>query len=92
MTIIEYDFNSIGHMISDTSLETDLLNTDYNYMTILESNICTIAEWMKSNEIEALISELQMIADRKYSEEEEIKIYQEAWIAFVDNYLKNLNK
>jgi hypothetical protein len=33
---------------------------------------------MKSNEIEALISELQMIADRKYSEEEEIKIYQEA--------------
>lgn len=39
-------------------------------MTILEHNICTIAEWMKSNEIEALISELQMIADRKYSEEE----------------------
>lgn len=39
-------------------------------MTILESNICTIAEWMKSNEIEALISELYMIADRKYSEEE----------------------
>jgi len=25
---------------------------------------------MKSNEIEALISELQMIADRKYQEEE----------------------
>lgn len=25
---------------------------------------------MKSNEIEALITELQMIADRKYSEEE----------------------
>lgn len=41
-------------------------------MTILESNICTIAEWMKSNEIEALIAELQMIADRKYQEEEEI--------------------
>lgn len=41
-------------------------------MTILESNICTIAEWMKSNEIEALISELQMIADRKYSEEESL--------------------
>ncbi len=39
-------------------------------MTILESNICTIAEWMKSNEIESLISELQMIADRKYQEEE----------------------
>lgn len=39
-------------------------------MTILESNICTIAEWMKSNEIEALISELQIIADRKYDEEE----------------------
>lgn len=39
-------------------------------MTILESNICTIAEWMKSNEIESLISELQIIADRKYQEEE----------------------
>ena len=59
-------------------------------MTILESNICTIAEWMKSNEIEALISELQMIADRKYSEEEEVKIYEEAWSAFVDNYLNNM--
>ncbi len=47
-------------------------------MTILESNICTIAEWMKSNEIESLISELQMIADRKYQEEEDTKIYQEA--------------
>jgi hypothetical protein len=33
-----------------------------------------------------------MIADRKYSEEEEVKIYQEAWNTFVDNYLKNLNK
>lgn len=39
-------------------------------MTILESNVCTIAEGLKSNEIEALIAELQMIADRKYSEEE----------------------
>ena len=39
-------------------------------MTILEHNICTIAEWMKSNKIEALISELQMISERKYSEEE----------------------
>ena len=47
-------------------------------MTILESNICTIAEWMKSNEIESLISEIQMIADRKYQEEEDTKIYQEA--------------
>lgn len=46
-------------------------------MTILESNICTIAEWMKSNEIEALIAELQIIADRKYQEEEDVKIYQE---------------
>lgn len=46
-------------------------------MTILESNICTIAEWMKSNEIEALIAELQIIADRKYQEEEEVKLYQE---------------
>lgn len=41
-------------------------------MTKIESNICTIAEWLKSNEIEALISELQMIADRKYQEEEAI--------------------
>lgn len=40
-------------------------------MTILESNICTIAEWMKSNEIEALIAELQIISDRKYQEEEQ---------------------
>lgn len=40
-------------------------------MTALESNICTIAEWMKSNEIEALIAELQIIADRKYQEEEQ---------------------
>lgn len=46
-------------------------------MTTLEHNICTIAEWLQSNEIEALISELQMIADRKYQEEEEVKIYQE---------------
>ena len=46
-------------------------------MTILEHNICTIAEWLQSYEIEALISELQMIADRKYQEEEEVKIYQE---------------
>ena len=46
-------------------------------MTILESNICTICESYKSNEIEALISELQMIADRKYQEEEkEINIIQ----------------
>lgn len=49
----------------------------YN-MTILESNICTIAEGMISGEIEALISELQMIADRKYQEEEEVKIWNEA--------------
>ena len=33
---------------------------------------------MKSNEIESLISEIQMIADRKYQEEEDTKIYQEA--------------
>lgn len=46
-------------------------------MTALESNICTIAEWMKSNEIEELIAELQIIADRKYQEEEEVKLYQE---------------
>lgn len=40
-------------------------------MTILESNIITICEWMKSGEIESLISELQIIADRKYTEEEQ---------------------
>ena len=39
-------------------------------MTDIESRICAVAEDMKSNEIEALISELQMIADRKYQEEE----------------------
>lgn len=39
-------------------------------MTILEHNICTIAEWLQSNEIESLISELQMISERKYFEEE----------------------
>ena len=39
-------------------------------MTILESNICTICENYKSNEIEALIAEIQIIADRKYQEEE----------------------
>lgn len=50
---------------------------NYNIMTALESNICTIAEWMKSNDIEALIAELQIIADRKYQEEEDVKIYQE---------------
>lgn len=46
-------------------------------MTILEHNICIIAEWLQYNEIESLISELQMIAARKYQEEEEVKIYQE---------------
>lgn len=51
-------------------------------MTILESNICTIAEWMKSNEIEALISELQMIADRKYSEEETESMVKDAFNSF----------
>lgn len=44
-------------------------------MTILESNICTIAEWMKSNEIEALIAELQIIADRKYEIEQKENWY-----------------
>ena len=39
-------------------------------MTKIEHDVCTIAEWMKSNEIEALISELRMISERKYSEEE----------------------
>ena len=70
MIIIEYDSNSIARMMLNTFLEPDLLNTDYTNMTILESNICTICESYKSNEIEALISELQMIADRKYQEEE----------------------
>lgn len=39
-------------------------------MTKIETEVCTIAEWMKSNEIDALIAELQMIASRKYDEEE----------------------
>jgi hypothetical protein len=46
-------------------------------MTDIESRICAIAEDMKSNEIEALISELQMIADRKYQEEEEANLWQQ---------------
>ena len=44
-------------------------------MTILEHNICTIAEWLKSSEIESLISELKMIADRKYQEEESTEMF-----------------
>ena len=44
MIIIEYDSNSIGLMMLNSFLEIDYLNFDYNYMTILESNICTIAE------------------------------------------------
>ena len=39
-------------------------------MTQMEQTICLIAEWMRSNEIEALVSELTMIAEHKYSEEE----------------------
>lgn len=41
-----------------------------NNMTTFESVICNMAEEKTSWEIEALISELQMIAERKYSEEE----------------------
>lgn len=47
-------------------------------MTLTEYRICMIAEQMKSNEIESLISELQIIADRKYQEEEEANIWKEA--------------
>lgn len=57
-------------------------------MTILESNICTIAEWMKSNEIESLISELQMIADRKYQEEEDSNYEIFPWTLSSLNNLK----
>lgn len=32
----------------------------------------------KSEEIEAIIKEMQIIADRKYQEEEEAKLWQEA--------------
>jgi hypothetical protein len=49
-------------------------------MNTLEHNTCTIAEGMKSNEIEALIAELQIIADRKYQEEEEVKLWNESII------------
>lgn len=41
-------------------------------MTKLESLICTMVSGIKSNEVEAIIAELQMIADQKYKEEEEI--------------------
>lgn len=40
-------------------------------MTNLESVICKMVEDIKSNEVEAIIAELQMIADQKYKEEEE---------------------
>lgn len=46
-------------------------------MNKLESNIVTLCEWLKSNEIEAIIAELQMVADRKYSEEETEREIQE---------------
>jgi hypothetical protein len=39
-------------------------------MTQFESMVCQMAEDKTSQEIEAVISELQMISDRKYSEEE----------------------
>lgn len=39
-------------------------------MTKFETVICQMAEEKTSWEIEALIAELQMIAERKYSEEE----------------------
>lgn len=47
-------------------------------MNAIEQKICESVESLSSNEIESLISELQMIADRKYQEEEDTKIYQEA--------------
>lgn len=47
-------------------------------MTTFEEIVCNMAEGHNSWEIESLISELQMIADRKYQEEEDTKIYQEA--------------
>lgn len=43
-------------------------------MNKLESTICILCEWLKSNEIESIISELQMIADRKYQEEENLSL------------------
>lgn len=39
-------------------------------MNAIEQKICESVESLSSNEIESLISELQMIADRKYQEEE----------------------
>ena len=46
-------------------------------MNHIESKICILCEDLKSNEIESIISELQMIADRKYQDEEDRNIYQE---------------
>lgn len=40
-------------------------------MNVLTHNILTIMENYKSIEIEAIIKEMQMIADRKYQEEEQ---------------------
>jgi len=62
----------------DSTLTIDLLpfilrlansESEYN-MNSFESVICNMAEDKTSWEIESLISELQMIADRKYDEEE----------------------
>lgn len=40
-------------------------------MTNLETTICNMVQDLKSNEIESIIAELQMIADDKYEKEEE---------------------
>ena len=46
-------------------------------MNKLESNIVTLCEWLKSNEIEAIIAELQIMVDRKYLDEETEREIQE---------------
>lgn len=43
-------------------------------MNALEHNILTIMEWQNSKQIEAIIAELQIMADRKYMEEESLTI------------------
>jgi len=43
-------------------------------MNILEHNILTIMEGHTSWQIEAIIAELQIMADRKYMEEESLTI------------------
>jgi len=55
-------------------------------MTTLETLVCNMVEDHSSWEIEALISELQMIAERKYSEEESVILSRELYTPFGTSY------